>query len=332
MKKPVAVFLMLAVMLGLGGCMFMGTENSASSVTDIPAVSAEPTPDTAAETEEDHPEAKPYGEPEADEEPAEEGYGHPIEAYFPESWAGRYVLEYTDNSVEISCKAAIAEETGDFGWLCTIILVTDPNYFSPEYTDLGMWEGCPVWMLMRSDVPVFFTDEIFGEWISMLQDTTAIIDALKQVLAEYGGAGDDTLYVTPERYVEYGYYTGVFRLICDDWTEESVETLLDPAYPYGFLSVAGDGTAYFMQGRKLLRGTVVMYCDDGAKPEDMPLYRFTFDGVTYEANMLQTMIVMENMPEYTCLAGDTEYTSSTWTFLHEEDDWWTEETFAGDIG
>ena len=64
----------------------------------------------------------------------------------------------------------------------------------------------------------------------------------------------------------------------------------------------------------------------------MPLYKFTFAGVTYEADMLQTMIVMENMPEYAYLVGDTEYTSSTWTFLHEEDDWWTEETFAGDVG
>ena len=335
MKKLLITALAAAMVLSLCGCSF--AEGFKGGILADNAEVSTGQDETAAPEKTEKPEteeiAKPSQMPEEESAAEENEFSHPIEAYFPDSWADRYVLEWDETSVKIYCKAAYGEETGSYGWLCSIVWVTDPNYIAPEYLELGVWEGSPVWMLMRSDVPVFSTEEIFAEWISMLQDTGTIADALREILQ--GGdtaAVDEELYVLPEQYVEFGYYTGVFELLCNDWTEESVNALLGAETPYGYISVAGDGTAYLMLGRELKQGTVVMYYDDTAKPEDSPLYRFTFDGVTYEADMLQTMLMVDGLPEYSAYGGEGTYTGTVWSFAHADNDWWTENTFSGDVG
>ena len=184
MKLFFTVLLTTVIALNLCGCALLDgfKEGVSNDDTEIPAGQYET--EVPANTEEPAAEenAQPSSVPEEEVQPEENAFAHPVEAYFPENWAGRYVLEWDETSVNIYCKAAYGEEMGGNGWLCSIVWVTDPDYMTAAFVELGQWEGYPVWKVERSDVPMFSTEEIFAEWVSMLQDTAALGDTLREVL------------------------------------------------------------------------------------------------------------------------------------------------------
>ena len=130
-------------------------------------------------------------------------------------------------------------------------------------------------------------------------------------------------YVTPETLGDYTSYVGEFHLDYSYWSEESIHELLGSENEHNFLSIAPDGTAYLGIGGEITEGTALVYSDIEHIPNDMPHYKLTFDGVTYDANILHPVITVDEMPEYSVPSG---MTGSSWMFVLQSGDTSAEET------
>lgn len=265
--------------------------------------------------------------------------------YLPTDWANRYVIyEIEGESADVYCKAAYGNGTNN-GWLFQLILMDSYPDHLPSAANLGTYNDKVVVAIYPSDVYEFESDDVAAEYRDMVND---VEDILHQLLHVLGGSHDHSnplnagneetttsspvitdAYVTPEEIGISDTFVGVFRLDTSRWSEESKNELLHKDNQTAFLSIAPDGTAYLRCGNEITKGTAEIYSDTRNIPPDKSQYKLTFDGVTYGGNMLQLVLTLDDMPEYTDI-DDMQGTS--WTFIHESDDWWTEDTFADDIG
>lgn len=269
----------------------------------------------------------------------------PLAPYLPTDWSNRYVIyEKEGESADVYCKAAYGNGTNN-GWLFQIALFDVFPEHLPVAVNLGTYDGKMIVATYPSDVYEFESDEVTAEYRDMFSD---VEDILHQLLHALGGSHDhndplntatdkntpsfpalqDT-YVTPEEIGISDTFVGVFRLDTSRWSEESKNELLGKNNHKSFLSIAPDGTAYLRCGNETTEGTVLIYSNTRNIPIDKSQYQLTFDGTTYEGNMLQLVLTIDDMPEYTDIDG---MQGTSWTFIHESDDWWTDATFADDIG
>lgn len=276
---------------------------------------------------------------------SESTFSTPLEEYFPDDWADRYILSEVEGvSIDVFCKSAYDNNT-DNGWLFKLMLRDSFPDHLPTATELGTYEGKFVVATYATDVYEFDSDDIAADYSDMSADVEEI---LHQLLHALGGEHDHShthdepvntdntvtetatgTYVTPETLGITDTYVGVFRLDVTLWSEESKNELLSENDQNGFISIAPDGTAYLRCGSDITEGTVRIYSDPDHVPVDQYLYELTFDGKTYYANMFQTVLTIDDMPEYSDPNG---LKGTSWTFIHETDDWWTEETLSEAIG
>lgn len=156
-----------------------------------------------------------------------------------------------------------------------------------------------------------------------LQEQIAALDH-GQTVDEFGF--DLSLYTAPDGLIE----TGVYRLDCSEWTEESKNELLNPNNQNGFISISPDGTPYVARGGETVQGYVLVYHDPNNLPEGEPLCLLSFDGKIRPASCLQLVLTVEDMDAYTYVGSGN--TSTDWTFIWEDGNYWTEESLRDDIG
>ena len=265
-----------------------------------------------------------------------------LEDFFPEDWDGRYIITKVENvSTDVFCKSTSPDKAND-GWLFQLMLMDSFPDYLPAATNLGTYNGKVVVAAYPENLHELNKEDVSADYYDMASD---VEDILHQILHHLGGEHDhqhpintgteepnipsNGTYVTPDSLGINHTFVGVFRLDCSYWSEESKNELLAPNNQYGFLSIAADGTAYLSRGDNITKGTALIYSDPNNVPDDKHLYEITFDGKTYYANMVQLVLTIDDMPEFSNPEG---LKGTSWTFLHETDDWWTEDTFRDDIG
>lgn len=270
-----------------------------------------------------------------------------IEDLFPTDWDGRYVLVEEENStlgynaIHIYCKKAyesVENADKEQGKLFSIYYITGEAVL-PESTSLGTYEDYPVEAVVRSDVPVFSSDEIMNEYTDMIYDVGEILDAIKDRIAElehfrqidlYGY--DLSLYTAPDAsWLE----TGVYALDCGNWSEDSKTEFLSEYNHTSYLSIAPDGTAYLSLGsNEPIKGTVLAAADLNTLPENEPEVIIWFeDGIIKPAYYLQLTLTIHGMDEVELNEDAPKgLDGSTWTYTWVTSEFWTEETLRGDIG
>lgn len=273
-----------------------------------------------------------------------------LEELLPTDWAGRYVVKEEQNTnldcsvVHVYCKMAyesLGTDLRDQGRLFSVYYLEGDDVVLPESTSLGTYDGVPVELTMRPDVPTFDSDAVAAEYIDMASDLTFVIDALEDRVGELDHfqrvetfGFDHRLYFPPDG---VSFATGIYQLDCGLWTEESMNTLLTEYNHTSYLSVAPDGTAYLSQGsREPRKAELWAAADPELLPEGEPgaIFWFEDDGIVKPVQCYeQRTIVIENMEKVELKengAGKTETTG--WGYSWVSGDFWTELSMQDGIG
>lgn len=321
------------------------TETKASTErSQIEAVEKE----TIEETEEAQIAETTAVETTAIETTAEATQSHPIESMFPSDWAGRYIIKTEKNGVSVYCKLAAESPGMNDGWMFSIYHMVDDTLTLPDYYEMGMYEGKPVHFTCPSDVYMFEDKTVEDEYRRMVSEIRIVCNRVEEKLEELNDEAvsetttdtvqetiaadlyDISNYNVPEVYGNMTGITGVYRLISSEWSEESKSNLLHPNNQHAFMSIAADGTLYVKRGREMVTGKAMVHKDYKTFTDADPFFVLVFDnGKVHYATMLQGVMTVADMETYTCRDGRT---SEKWAFIHEDDDWWTEESLRGDIG
>lgn len=272
-----------------------------------------------------------------------------LEELLPTDWAGRYVVKEEQNTdldysvVHVYCKMAyesLGTDLRDQSRLFSVYYLVGDDMVLPESTSLGTYDGVPVELTMRPDVPTFDSDAVAAEYIDMASDLTFVIDTLEDRVGELDHfqqvekfGFDWSLYFPPD---VSDFAAGIYQLDCGLWTEESMNTLLTEYNHTSYLSVAPDGTAYLSQGSREPRKAELWAADPELLPEGEPgaIFWFEDDGIVKPVQCYeQRTIVIENMEKVELKengAGKTETTD--WGYSWVSDDFWTELSMQDGIG
>lgn len=142
-------------------------------------------------------------------------------------------------------------------------------------------------------------------------------------------------YVTPDSVENTDAYIGVFRLDTSRWSEESLHKLFhvseddhnaEHSHEHSvYLSIAPDGTAYLQCGSEITEGRALVYNNPENIPDSENMYQFTFGENKSYANLESQILTVDDMGEYTDI---NDMQGTTWTFIYENDNWWTLETLS----
>lgn len=273
-----------------------------------------------------------------------------LEELLPTDWADRYVVkeeEHTDpdySVVHVYCKMAyesLGAELKDQSRLFSVYYLPDDSLTLPESTSLGSYDGVPVELTMRPDVPTFDSNAVAAEYADMASDLTFVIDALEDRVAELDHfrkvenfGVDLDLYFPPD---VSKFQTGIYQLDCGLWTEESMNTLLTEYNHTSYLSVAPDGTAFLSQGsREPRKAKLWVAADPELLPEGEPgaVLWFEDDGIVKPVQCYEQMtIAIENMEKAELKANGSGETETTdWGYSWVSGDFWTEASMQDGIG
>lgn len=148
----------------------------------------------------------------------------------------------------------------------------------------------------------------------------------------------EEIYVPPEETENFSTYTGVFRLDTSRWSDESMHDLFhghndssndEQAHDHEHsvhLSIAPDGTAYLQCGENITKGSALIYYQPESIPDDENMYKITFGSKACSGNLEDQVLTVDDMNEYTDI---NDMQGTTWIFIYESNNWWTEESLSG---
>ncbi|MBE6948403.1 MAG: hypothetical protein E7456_00985 [Ruminococcaceae bacterium] len=331
MKKLIALIIVLVMIFSLVSC---------KSEIKSPGTHADSEAQEEYEHDHDH-----------ENETEEETHSHThstIESYLPSDWAGRYTLIEEENvSLDVYCKAAYGNTEGN-GWLFRLMLMDAFPDYLPNAANLGTYNGKVIVGIYPTDVEEIDDKVIAEDYIDMLGDVEEILHELLHAL---GGEHDHThisqdseiingksdkanekvaagTYLPPEKLGITDTMVGVFRLDTTRWEKKFMDEFLGENHHHGYLSISADGTAYLILGHETIEGKAHIYSDYNNLPANMSMYRLSFNGKTSYANLDHGVLTVDDMEEYTDISG---LKGTTWTFIHESDEWWTEDNIEENI-
>ena len=262
-----------------------------------------------------------------------ETFKHPIEKYFPEDWAGRYIVEENENNgISVYCKMAAEQEDKNGAWLFSIYHIVghiDP----PAYTDLGMYEGSPVYGTMPWEDYQFSSAEVQADYEDMIYEVGDVFDNVKNYLSgtketveDFQITFDMNNYDVPGALDASDSIVGLYKLMVSDWSEESKNTILHPDNQYSIISIAPDGTLFISRGYDTVQGTAYLHKNYRNMTTDEPLLLLVFeDGVMHPAYLVQMVLTVHGMEPYIGISGEE---NTSWNFMYSSEYWWTEEPVA----
>ncbi len=311
MKRGILFLLVLSVTLLLWACG-APEQNSAETPATKPAT----TQQTPAKPAEDSPEAT--DAPQADA-PQAEAPQEDITAFFPEDWEGRYLLKKVDNGIVVCCKMAY-ETNGEGPSILFSVYHITGDLVLPDYMELGMYEGHPVHAVVPWEIPKLATEEVSNEYTDMIYEVGDILDDIQEFLN--GGLDLDDYTINTQN------ISGVYRLDTAEWTQESKDAVMPGISQHSFISIDNAGGLYFFIAQETSAG-IAMTNEDFMDEDEPNCLVILSDGVVHPAYWLQGVLTVHGMEEYTDKAGNVR---SEWTYVWEDENFWTEESLRDDIG
>lgn len=272
-----------------------------------------------------------------------------LDELLPTAWAGRYVVKEEQNAslgcsvVHVYCKLAyesLGADLRDQSRLFSVYYLEGDDIVLPESASLGTYDGVPVEMVTRPDVPVFSSDAVAAEYADMASDLTFVMDALEDRVAELDHfqrveafGYDWSLYFPPN---DADFATGIYQLDCGGWSEQSKRELLGENDYTSYLSVAPDGTAYLALGNQTpLKCRVSVAKEPNQLPKGEPYCTIWFEdsGAVKPAYYTQMVLSIHNMERAELADGaPKDLDGSVWTYTWVSGEYWTEEFWLGGIG